>query len=102
MTEAERVVFNKALVEYGLSSQKMMAIEECAELTNALAKLARGRASQADIITELADVSIMVDQLAMFFGEESFKQERARKIARLEERLRVCKTFDQRKMNNGL
>lgn len=102
MTEAERTIFNKALVEYGISSQKMMAIEECAELTNALAKRSRGRASQADIITELADVSIMVDQLAMFFGEKAFAEERSRKVRRLEERLRVCKTFDQREVNNGL
>ena len=65
----------------------MMAIEECAELTNALAKLARGRVSQADIITELADVSIMVDQLAIFFGEKAFAEERSRKVRRLEERL---------------
>lgn len=102
MTEAERAVFNKALVEYGIGSQKMMAIEECAELTNALAKLSRGRASQADIITELADVSIMVDQLAIFFGEKAFAEERSRKVRRLEERLRACKVYDQREMNNGL
>lgn len=106
MTEAERTIFNKALVEYGISSQKMMAIEECAELTNALAKLPRGRASQADIITELADVSIIVDQLAMFFGEKAFIEERNRKVRRLEERLekrlRTCKVYDQREMNNGL
>lgn len=91
MTEAERTIFNKALVEYGISSQKMMAIEECAELQNALAKLARGRASTADIITELADVSIMVDQLAIFFGEKAFHEERDRKVKRLEQRLQTCK-----------
>lgn len=102
MTEAERALFNKALVEYGIGSQKMMAIEECAELTNALAKLARGRVSQADIITELADVSIMVDQLAIFFGENVFIEERNRKMRRLEERLRACKVYDQREMNSGL
>ena len=102
MTEAERALFNKALVEYGIGSQKMMAIEECAELTNALAKLARGRVSQADIITELADVSIMVDQLAIFFGENVFIEERNRKMRRLEERLRAGKVYDHREMNSGL
>lgn len=102
MTETERAIFNKALVEYGISSQKMMAIEECAELIDVLAKLARGRVSQADIITELPDVSIMVDQLAIFFGEKAFTEERSRKVRRLEERLRVCKMYDQREMNNGL
>lgn len=102
MTEAERNLFNKTLVEYGISSQKMMAIEECAELQNALAKLARGRVSTQDIITELADVSIMVDQLALFFGEKAFAEERNRKVRRLEERLKTCKLCDQRGMSNGL
>lgn len=95
MNEHERQVFNKALSEYGITSQKMMTIEECAELINALAKLARGRVSQMDIITELADVSIMVDQMALFFGEELFKQERERKVNRLEKRLLTAKTIKQ-------
>lgn len=90
MTQQERKVFNKALNEYGINSQKMMCIEECAELTNALAKLQRGRVGQMDIITEIADVSIMVDQMALFFGEDKFIEERKRKVTRLEERLRKC------------
>lgn len=99
MNEHERQVFNKALSEYGITSQKMMTIEECAELINALAKLARGRVSQMDIITELADVSIMVDQMSLFFGEELFKQERERKVNRLEKRLLTAKTIKQRETN---
>lgn len=102
MTEAERTIFNKALVEYGISSQKMMTIEECAELQNAIAKLARGRVSTQDIITELADVSIMVDQLALFFGEKAFIEERARKVNRLEKRLQTCRVYNQKETNNGL
>ena len=93
MSEQERNIFNKAFNKYGITSQKMMCIEECAELTNALAKLARGRVSQMDIITELADVSIMVDQMAIFFGEELFIKERERKMKLLEERLLKCETI---------
>lgn len=86
----EREIFRKALQEYGIMSQKMMVIEECAELTNAIAKMARGRAGVDDIITELADVSIMVDQMAIFFGEDKFNAERTRKVQRLNERLLKC------------
>ena len=86
----EREIFRKALQEYGIMSQKMMVIEECAELTNAIAKMARGRVGVDDIITELADVSIMVDQMAIFFGEDKFNAERTRKVQRLNERLLKC------------
>lgn len=50
----------------------------------------------ADILTELADVHIMVEQMAYFFGWEEFEAEKKRKLARLEERLNkyikhICK-----------
>lgn len=87
MTNKEKEIFTKALTTYGYNAQEMMCIEECAELTNAIAKLHRGRVNFADIITELADVSIMVDQLAIYYGKNKFDKERKRKIKRLEERL---------------
>lgn len=90
ITEKERIVLQKALNEYGITSQKWMLVEECSELLNAIAKLNRGRVGVDDIITELADVSIMVDQMAIIFGEEKIKAERERKIDRLEQRLRKC------------
>lgn len=87
MTDQERVVFGNALSRYGAAAQIMMCIEECAELTNALAKESRNRVTYMDIITELADVSIMVDQLSIIFGEDEVSKERERKVQRLKERL---------------
>lgn len=87
MTLTERGILESALITYGQKAQIMMCIEECAELTNALAKMPRGRVTEAEIITELADVSIIVDQLSMMFGEEKVFEERQRKIQRLEMRL---------------
>lgn len=87
MTIGERAILQKALDTYGQWPQILMCVEECAELTNALAKLSRNRVTTMDIITELADVSIMVDQLSMMFGEELFHKERERKIIRLNDRL---------------
>lgn len=80
-------IYNKALNKYGIVNQEWMLVEECGELLNAFAKLKRGRASKEDIITELADVHIMVEQMAFFFGLEEFQAEKKRKLARLEERL---------------
>ena len=80
-------LFQNAIEKFGIDAQKKMCIEECAELINALAKESRGRTSKEDIITELADVSIMVDQLALYYDYENFKCERDKKIIRLNEKV---------------
>lgn len=83
----EQEILSKALDTYGIESQRMMVIEECSELMNVLAKHVRGRCQVDEIITELADVAIMVEQMALHFGYKEFLDERQRKIERLNERL---------------
>lgn len=86
--QEEKSILHQALNKYGVQAQKMMLFEECGELVNAVAKFDRGRAGIMDIITELADVSIMVDQMVFVFGdEELFSKERERKLLRLKERI---------------
>lgn len=80
-------LYNKALNQYGIKAQEWVLIEECGELLNALAKLKRGRSTKEDIITELADVHIMVEQMAHFYGWEEFLAEKKYKLTRLKERL---------------
>ena len=80
-------LYNRVLITFGIVNQTFMLVEECAELLNAVAKMKRDRASKEDIITELADVSIMVEQLAFFYGWDEFKEERERKLKRLEDRI---------------
>ena len=65
----------------------MMVVEECAELVNAISKSRRKRVGIDAIITELADVAIMVEQMAFFYGEEKFYKEKERKLNRLQKRL---------------
>ena len=77
----------KAILEYGCTAQITMAVEEMAELLNALAKERRGRATQEDIVTEIADVTIMMWQLSLMYGEQSVETEIERKIERLKGRL---------------
>lgn len=80
-------IYIKALMEYGLENQKWVLIEECGELLNVLAKLKRVRSTKKEIITELADVHIMVEQIAYFYGWEDFLKEKEDKLTRLKERL---------------
>ena len=81
-------IINWALLTFGQSSQKMMAMEECAELINVLAKEKRGRTCNQEVITEIADVMIMTQQLAVIYGKDAVEEEMNRKLSRLEERIR--------------
>ena len=83
----ETTIFKKALRVYGVDAQKRMLVEEMGELLTAMARAPRGRATKEDIITELADVSIMIKQMALVYGRDEFEQEVKRKIERLQEKL---------------
>ena len=89
MNKQKRIeIYNEALNRWGIVNQVFMVMEECGELLNVLAKAHRGRASREEIITELADVAIMVEQMAHFYGQEQFEAEKDRKLERLEQRLK--------------
>ena len=77
----------RALETYGFEAQSRMVDEECAELINALCKYKRGKANGYDVITEIADVMIMCEQMAIHFGKEAVEKEIETKLSRLEERL---------------
>ena len=88
MTEEEKIkLFENVLSEWGVENQVFMVMEETGEMLNALAKANRGRVTKEEIITELADVSILMEQMAVFFGYEAYKAEKERKLIRLSERL---------------
>lgn len=80
-------ICRQAIATFGEESQKRMAVEECAELINALMKEPRGRVTNDEIITEIADVTIMVHQLAIMYGIEKCEAEIKRKLNRLNERI---------------
>lgn len=81
MTDMERKTFCAALSRYGAQAQIVMVFEEMAELQDVLCKFLRGRVdgdTLANIAEELADVGIMLDQVA---------EQRAHKVRRLRERM---------------
>lgn len=65
-TESCRAIANF----YGIDSQSLIAIEEMSELTKELCKDQRGYDRNKDIIEELADVSIMIEQLIALYDCE--------------------------------
>ena len=80
----DKNIYNEAVAKFGITAQKFMCIEECAELIDVLAKQNRGRRGKFDIIEELADVYIMVCQMAHFYGFQDFNDKVAEKLQRLQ------------------
>jgi NTP pyrophosphatase (non-canonical NTP hydrolase) len=88
MEENEKLsLYRSVLGANGIAAQQMILIEESGELLDAVAKSHRNRATRWDIITELADVHIMVEQMAVFYGLDDFRKEKERKLQRLKCRL---------------
>ncbi len=88
MTIVEEIAICKeAIQKYGFAKQSRMVMEETGEMLSALAKYPRNRASIMDVITELADVVIMMEQMAVFFGYDDFIKEKERKLRRLKQNL---------------
>ena len=91
MTDMERKTFCAALSRYGAQAQIMMVFEEMAELQDVLCKFLRGRVdgdTLANIAEEIADVGIMLDQMAIEFKvEDAVAKQRAYKVQRLRNRI---------------
>jgi NTP pyrophosphatase (non-canonical NTP hydrolase) len=65
-----------------------MAIEECGELIVSLSHFKRGRSDLKSLAEEIADVTIMLDQLKLIVGADIIADAIERKFVRLEERVR--------------
>jgi len=84
MEKKERIeLYNKAIDTWGVEAQRTMAFEETGELITALAQDRRGRVTKEEIITELADVTIMCEQLATILGYDDYEKELDRKLVKL-------------------
>lgn len=85
--EEKKEIYTKAFNKWGVNAQITMVYEELGELATALARYERGRAADEDVITELADVTIMCEQIALLLGHGKYEEEVERKLTRLKERL---------------
>lgn len=84
-------LYKEAIDLWGVDAQVDMVFEECGELVSILAKDRRGRAETQDILTELADVNIMCEQIGVLLGYGNFEAEKERKLQRLKERIEEYK-----------
>ena len=80
-------IINDAVEIYGDKAQIEMAVEEMGELLSAISKFDRGRINSDEVCSEIADVMIMMKQLAIIYSVDKVKSEYERKIKRLQERL---------------
>ena len=84
MTEHD--ILTTAIKVFGEKAQECQAIEECAELIQAINHKHRGRDS--NIPEEIADVEIMLEQLKIINGcTDEVKAMREIKVARLYQRV---------------
>lgn len=67
-------IYRAALEKWGTEAQFDQMVEECAEMITVLKHFRRGRVGETEVIAELADVTLMVGQLAFIFGEERVQQ----------------------------
>ena len=78
-----REVYEKTISMWGEQAQYDQTIEECAELIASLQHFARGKVDKEAVISELADVFLMVGQLTYMFGEDQLSAAVEQKIAKL-------------------
>ncbi len=88
--EERRAVYETAIEHYGPVNQAIVAVEEMAELTKELAKSFRPEGSTLEkLVDELADVTVMVEQLRLAFHINNAVQDRIDyKVRRLAQRIK--------------
>ncbi len=81
--EEKKQLYEKAIRVWGIEAQKNMTFEEVGELITVLARDRRNRVTKEEILTELADVTIMCEQMAIILGYDDYEKEIDRKLIRL-------------------
>lgn len=81
-------IVDQAIQKNGINLQKLVAIEEMAELMKEIVKDFRGENNREQIIEEIADVEIMIQQLSLIYNcTFEVVEMRRKKIERLKKRI---------------
>ena len=81
--------YTNALVRYGEKNQMVVACEELSECQKEICKILRGKGNLIHLAEEIADATIMLEQLQFIFGVgDLVSQKMDEKVQRLDERLR--------------
>ncbi|HEU6436593.1 MAG TPA: hypothetical protein VE028_04015 [Nitratidesulfovibrio sp.] len=76
-------IYAMALDRWGYVSQMLKTVEECGELITALMHALDGRGTPVEVASEIADVQIMCEQMALVYGQELVAAQKREKLARL-------------------
>lgn len=81
--------YTNALIAYGEEMQMVVTIEELSECAKEICKVLRGKVDMDHLAEEIADATIMLEQMRYIFGVNDLVCEYMdTKIKRLDERLR--------------
>lgn len=65
--ELRRLAYQRAVSKYGEELQLIVAIEELSELQKEICKILRGKGDRNHLLEEVADVTVMLEQIEMIF-----------------------------------
>lgn len=90
ITYDQRVqTYTNALVYYGENNQMIVALEELSECQKEICKLLRGNGNLEHLAEEIADATIMLEQLRLFLQiNDLVSQKMDEKVIRLDKRLK--------------
>lgn len=80
-------IYQEAINAFGKHTQLILAMEECAELIQAISHHIRGRKHGASIVEEIADVEIMIGELKCVVSPIEIDIIKNLKLQRLEKRI---------------
>ena len=86
--EERKKIYQAAMRKWGVDLQTMMAVEEMSELTKEICKIKRGKIDLDALADEIADVTIMLEQLREIYGlNDAVCDHMDAKILRLQSRV---------------
>ena len=81
--------YTNALITYGEEAQMVVALEELSECQKEICKILRGKGDLDHLAEEIADATIMLEQLRLFFQiNELVCEKMDEKVSRLDSRLK--------------
>ena len=87
--DQRKEIYAHALAVYGRDAQMVVAIEELSEVQKELCKVYRGKGDMEHLAEEIADATIMLEQMRYIFCMNDLVCEKMdEKVQRLDERLR--------------
>lgn len=90
ITYEQRVqTYTNAMIRYGDANQMIVALEELSEAQKEICKFLRGLGDRDHLAEEIADATIMLEQMRYFFGVNDLVCKKMdEKIRRLDDKLR--------------